>query len=619
MLLIRIKDTLRNFAGNTTLHGIDRVSSRKHVIGKVLWACIVLTCVSSCFIQIYRLGVQYASKQVITKISIQNQKIYFPAVSICNLNPISFLKIQREYQRDQLNGSLTGLVGDLVYSKYLQIFTNINTQLEDSPELIRMGKRKRRDVQRTYEDSQAPPNVTIHRTDYKAKIGGTVTLQCEVTDITSSFVVQWQKWEYDSSTFMNISSDKANKYNGSTTITPSLTIFNVEYNDEGSYTCTAGNKHGTDKSPIIYLTVTYNVLDNIWRGSERFRLSVFGLTNFFSQKAETIIKDLSADFSDFVIYCNFEGRQCNKSMFVPFVDKYYGKCYRFPSKPIITQRAGPLFALQLLINVNQSDYVPYITSEAGIRLSIHEHGSQPFLENNGFSVATGFRTDVSLFKKRIERMSGTTVCDTSNKFSNIIACFEDCVERNIKEKCQCLQSMFTETTICANYATACILAVRRNVTGCNCNTPCSEKQHIKTIHTSRWPAKNYEGLLDKILKSKGLSLSNTSDSLLQVNIYFSSLYEEVTEEILSFTFENFLSNIGGALGLCIGMSAISIGELLELCFFLLRSMTRRKRAKENQPDVSLNEIAETTTISDQNKTQSVHIDMSIIHEEESGL
>ncbi|XP_063411658.1 degenerin-like protein unc-105 [Mytilus trossulus] len=158
--------------------------------------------------------------------------------------------------------------------------------------------------------------------------------------------------------------------------------------------------------------------------------------------------------------------------------------------------------------------------------------------------------------------------------------------------------------------------VRGNVTGCKCNNPCSENQYIKTIHTSRWPAKSYEVLLDKILKRKGLSLSNTSDSLLQVNIYFSSLYEEVTEETLSFTFENFLSNIGGLLGLWIGMSAISIGELLELCFFLLRSMTRRNRVVENQTGVSLNEIGETT---DQNITQSVHIDMSIIDEMESGL
>ncbi|CAC5392323.1 unnamed protein product [Mytilus coruscus] len=257
MLLNRIKHTLRNFAGNTTLHGIDRISSRKHVIGKVLWAFIVLTCVSLCFKQIYTLGVQYARKQVNTKISIQNQKIYFPAVSICNLNPISLLKIQREYQqKNQHNLSLTGFLGTIYYSMYHEIITNINKQFEDSPELLRMDKHKKRDVQRTFQDSLAPPNVTIHSTHYTAYIGGTVTLHCEVTDITSAFVVQWKKKE--GFTFMNISSDKANKYNGSTTVTPSLTIFSVEYSDKGIYKCTARNKHGIDESPMVHLTVFYS-------------------------------------------------------------------------------------------------------------------------------------------------------------------------------------------------------------------------------------------------------------------------------------------------------------------------------------------------------------------------
>lgn len=71
----------------------------------------------------------------------------------------------------------------------------------------------------------------------------------------------------------------------------------------------------------------------------------------------------------------------------------------------------------MLINVNQSDYVPYITSEAGIRLSIHEHGSKPVLENNGFSVATGFRTDVSLVQVRFII---STVTEGNNKNNSVL-------------------------------------------------------------------------------------------------------------------------------------------------------------------------------------------------------
>lgn len=68
----------------------------------------------------------FYSKQVNTKISVQNQKIYFPAVSFCNLNPISYLKIQE--------GSKSSLAAVEVYELYQDIIEDINQQLENSSE-----------------------------------------------------------------------------------------------------------------------------------------------------------------------------------------------------------------------------------------------------------------------------------------------------------------------------------------------------------------------------------------------------------------------------------------------------------------------------------------------------
>ena len=56
----KIGKRLTNFAGYTTLHGINRLSSNKRIIGKVFWCCIILVCVGFCSRQIYQLCVQYA-------------------------------------------------------------------------------------------------------------------------------------------------------------------------------------------------------------------------------------------------------------------------------------------------------------------------------------------------------------------------------------------------------------------------------------------------------------------------------------------------------------------------------------------------------------------------------
>ncbi|VDI80389.1 Hypothetical predicted protein [Mytilus galloprovincialis] len=173
--------------------------------------------------------------------------------------------------------------------------------------------------------SQALPNVTIHTTYYKVLIGGTITLQCKVTDISSAFEVQWH-YGYEHG-YINITNDKANKYNVSTTNTQSLTIFNAESNDQGIYKCTAEKQQGIDEITLIFLRVIKQDLDKIFRGTnEVFRLKMLDPSFETPQELETAIKNLSADFSDFVIYCNFEGRECNESLDSKSNSKY-GKCW----------------------------------------------------------------------------------------------------------------------------------------------------------------------------------------------------------------------------------------------------------------------------------------------------
>ncbi|VDH93834.1 Hypothetical predicted protein [Mytilus galloprovincialis] len=399
----RIKGALENFAQYTTLHGINRIVSSKHVVGKLLWTCIALTCIAVCFMQIYKLGVQYGSKQVNTKVSIRYQKVYFPAVSFCNLNPVSYSKMK-----------LMAHDNDLLAKRLVRIYNKSVTEVTKQFEKASSNNRN------------PPLNSTMQKSNYKVLYGGTVTLKCEVEGIPVPFKIQWFKQEGHST--INVTSENTYKYNhnfsnGSEISTASLTILNTDHNDAGVYICTARNINGHAISHTILLEIAGLALDidPILSASEEFRLamSYVDFKDDYINYTRRTIREMSADFSDFLLHCNFEGRPCNESVFVPFFDNYYGQCYRFPTEKITTRRAGPLFALKMLINVNQSDYVPYIASEAGIRLVIHEHGSQPYLENSGISVATGFRTDISLIQKRIERIPGSTECDPRNKFKNI--------------------------------------------------------------------------------------------------------------------------------------------------------------------------------------------------------
>ena len=56
------------------------------------------------------------------------------------------------------------------------------------------------------------------------------------------------------------------------------------------------------------------------------------------------------------------------------LDPVFGNCFTFNYNDSVTlknSRAGPMYGLRLLLNINQTDYLPS-TEAAGVRLVVHE-------------------------------------------------------------------------------------------------------------------------------------------------------------------------------------------------------------------------------------------------------
>lgn len=91
------------------------------------------------------------------------------------------------------------------------------------------------------------PTVSVQQPSYSVTPGNSVTLQCLVTSILNVTPVSWErKGKYSTLTIKYTTN--TNKYSGTTTTTPSLTIFNVGQSDVGAYKCFATNSVGTGQS-----------------------------------------------------------------------------------------------------------------------------------------------------------------------------------------------------------------------------------------------------------------------------------------------------------------------------------------------------------------------------------
>ena len=97
------------------------------------------------------------------------------------------------------------------------------------------------------------PTVQVEQSSYSVTTGNTVILVCTVTSDLAITSVEWER-NVDGIKTTIITNTK--KYSGSSTTTPSLTIFNAESSDVGTYTCVASNKDGTGQSTTITLCVT---------------------------------------------------------------------------------------------------------------------------------------------------------------------------------------------------------------------------------------------------------------------------------------------------------------------------------------------------------------------------
>ncbi|VDI02517.1 hemicentin, partial [Mytilus galloprovincialis] len=100
------------------------------------------------------------------------------------------------------------------------------------------------------------PIVTVPLTRYTVNIGPSVTLQCTYTANPAATSVIWEKTVANQVTVIHTTNDK---YDGSTTQTPSLIVNNVNESDVAFYVCTVNNSIGTGISSPIFLDVLGNI------------------------------------------------------------------------------------------------------------------------------------------------------------------------------------------------------------------------------------------------------------------------------------------------------------------------------------------------------------------------
>uniref|UniRef100_A0A4X1WCI5 Acid-sensing ion channel 1 n=3 Tax=Sus scrofa TaxID=9823 RepID=A0A4X1WCI5_PIG len=316
------------------------------------------------------------------------------------------------------------------------------------------------------------------------------------------------------------------------------------------------------------------------------------------------------DIRDMLLSCHFRGEVCSAEDF-KVVFTRYGKCYTFNSgrdgRPRLkTMKSGTGNGLEIMLDIQQDEYLPVwgetdeTSFEAGIKVQIHSQDEPPFIDQLGFGVAPGFQTFVACQEQRLIYLpppwgtckAVTMDLDFFDSYS-ITACRIDCETRYLVENCNCrMVHMPGDAPYCTpeQYKEcadpALDFLVEKDQEYCVCEMPCNLTRYGKELSMVKIPSKaSAKYLAKKFNKSE----QYIGENILVLDIFFEVLNYETIEQKKAYEIAGLLGDIGGQMGLFIGASILTVLELFDYAYEVIKhKLCRRgkcqKEAKRSSAD-----------------------------------
>ncbi|XP_063789937.1 acid-sensing ion channel 4 isoform X3 [Pseudophryne corroboree] len=308
----------------------------------------------------------------------------------------------------------------------------------------------------------------------------------------------------------------------------------------------------------------------------------------------------------------------------------YGKCYTFnadKNNPKVTRQSGMGNGLEIMLDIQQEEYLPIwretneTSFEAGIRVQIHSQDEPPYIHQLGFGVSPGFQTFVSCQEQRLTylpqpwgtcraTMPGDEFLPGYSKYS-ISACRLQCEKQAVVRSCACrMVHMPGNETICSpNLYIDCAditldTLVENTSDKCSCPTPCNLTRYGKEISMVRIPNK---GSARYLAKKYNKNETYIRDNFLVLDIFFEALNYGTVEQKKAYDLASLLGDIGGQMGLFIGASILTILEILDYLYEVIRDKVNRLVRRKKTPTKKPTENISTLVMDDLNDQSSSEV------------
>ncbi|CAF1025436.1 unnamed protein product [Rotaria sp. Silwood1] len=365
-------------------------------------------------------------------------------------------------------------------------------------------------------------------------------------------------------------------------------------------------------------------------------LSLLDLTKFLIytlNRNETLDKYFYS-LSSMMYKCSFNDMPCSVNDFVPFTSFVYGACYTFNAalknnasrNTVYANEHGGDGKLSIGLYIHSHQYVPSLMEGFGAVAIVHDNTQLPNIEAAGIELASGRRHKLGYRKKTTYLLSSPyTTC--TEKVSTIMQamfeyyhninygysealCYQLCGQVYAYEQCGCVspvlwngRKLYVSSMNRVVFAPLCEFdnMCYKNAIGKLLTSPflmqdyCSEclqeciiKNFIVQTSSLSLPGEWEMEKIKKFVENSTIPLPTNWSSTWQdeirknyltINVVRETSVVENSTQSASMGVVDVFSNVGGQTGLWIGISLLSIMELVEMLYRLIRNEFHKIRRK----------------------------------------
>ncbi|KAI4559549.1 hypothetical protein MJG53_018075 [Ovis ammon polii x Ovis aries] len=525
-----IKELMQWYCLNTNTHGCRRIVVSRGRLRRLLWILFTLTAVALIFWQCALLISSFYTVSV--SIKVHFQKLDFPAVTICNINPYKYSAV-RHLLADLEQETRAAL-------KHLYGFSEITS-------------RKRREAQ---------SRSSVRKGTDPRFLNLAPLMALEKGDMGKARDFFTGRKRKVNARIIHKASDVMHIHNSKEVV--GFQLCSNDTSDCAVYTFSSGVNAIQEWYKLHYMNIMAQV-----------------------SQEKKINMSYSAD--ELLVTCFFDGVSCDARNFTLFHHPMYGNCYTFNNRQnetiLSTSMGGSEFGLQVILYINEEEYNPFLVSSTGAKVIVHRQDEYPFIEDMGTEIETAMATSIG--------MHLTESFKLSDPYSRCTEDWSDVQITNIFNATYSLQAKMVENCGCAQYsqplpqgANYCNYqqhpnwmycyyqlhqAFVREELGCQsvCKEACSFKEWTLTTSLAQWPSEVSEKWLLSVLtwdQSQQIKKKLNKTDLAKLLIFYKDLNQRSIMENPANSIEQLLSNIGGQLGLWMSCSVVCVIEIIEVFF-----------------------------------------------------